>query len=399
MWLAAVSAGPDSMALLQMCLDQNVPVAAAHVNYHHRAEADEEESYVRSFCVEKNIPLHVLNDPFVYEGNFEAAARTWRYDFFEKTVRTYGYRGVLIAHQEDDLIETYLMQKERNLVPAYYGLKEEMMYHGVLIRRPLLGYTKKQLEEYCRQKGVRYYIDSTNASDDYARNRIRHETVETMSRFGRDMMLQQIRMENAVLQERRCRVGALSEHDRVPLAQYRMLNEEDRLTLLRMTAESGTGRHHTLAHLKQIDAVLLKQDDFMIPFDGRVIVQKDGLFFTAEQPRPYRYEVRNEQEALATQAEWFRIEQGVPGVNAVTVKEEDYPLIIRNAQQADRIAMRFGTKKVHRFFIDRHIPLYERSTWPVVENAAGSLILVPGLGCDKIHHSISPTFSVIQYSH
>ncbi len=387
------------MALLRMCLDRNLPVAAAHVNYHHRAEADEEESYVRSFCIENGIILHVLNDPFVYKGNFEAAARTWRYDFFVQTVRKYGYRGVLTAHHEDDLIETYLMQKERNLVPEYYGLKEEMLYQGVPVRRPLLGYTKKQLEEYCRKQGVKYYIDSTNASDEYARNRIRHETVETMSRFGRDMILRQIREDNAVLQERRCRVRALSDHDRVPLTQYRKLGEEDRLTLLRMTAEEKGGRHYSLAHLKEIDAVLMKQDDFMIPAGNRVIVQKDGQFFAAAEPQPYRYTVGSEQEAFLLSGTWFRVEKGEPGVNAVTVGKDDYPLIIRNAQPADRITMRFGTKKVHRFFIDRHIPLYERGVWPVVENAAGDVILVPGLGCDKAHHSISPTFSVIQYSH
>ena len=48
-WLVAVSSGPDSMALLQMCIDTGVDCAVAHVNYHHRPEADEEENYIRSF--------------------------------------------------------------------------------------------------------------------------------------------------------------------------------------------------------------------------------------------------------------------------------------------------------------------------------------------------------------
>ena len=60
--------------------------------------------------------------------------------------------------------------------------------------------------------------------------------------------------------------------------------------------------------------------------------------------------------------------------------------------------MRYGRKQVARFFVDRHIPLYLRETWPVVENAQGNIILVPGLGCDVVHFSIKPDFNVIQCS-
>ena len=59
--------------------------------------------------------------------------------------------------------------------------------------------------------------------------------------------------------------------------------------------------------------------------------------------------------------------------------------------------MRFGTKNVHRFFIDRHIPLFLRKVWPVVVNAKQEIILVPGLGCDIHHYSINPDISVIEY--
>ena len=137
-WLIGVSGGPDSMALLSMCLEEGAPVAVAHVNYHHRQEADQEEAYVRTFCAGHGIACHVRNEPFTYIGNFEAAARQWRYDFFVETVKQNGYCGILIAHQEDDLLETYLMPSERKLEPDWFGLRQEMMYRGVLVRRPLL---------------------------------------------------------------------------------------------------------------------------------------------------------------------------------------------------------------------------------------------------------------------
>ena len=67
-WLVGLSGGPDSMALIGMCLEKGIPVEAAHVNYHHRKEAEEEEAYVRQFCENHGIFLHVRNEPFEYHS-------------------------------------------------------------------------------------------------------------------------------------------------------------------------------------------------------------------------------------------------------------------------------------------------------------------------------------------
>ena len=74
-WLAAVSGGCDSMALFHMCLEHNVKFAAAHVNYHQRKEADEEEEYVRQECERHGIPFYVLNTPVLFFR--ETGPGTW----------------------------------------------------------------------------------------------------------------------------------------------------------------------------------------------------------------------------------------------------------------------------------------------------------------------------------
>lgn len=383
------------MALLSMCLDAGVPCMAAHVNYHQRKQADEEEAYIRLFCAEKQIPLFVRNEPFAYTGNFEAAARAWRYDWFAGLIRENHLKGVLTAHHEDDLLETYFMQEEKNLVPAYYGLKEEMMYHGVLVKRPLLAYTKAQLLEYCQAHQIRYFIDHTNADVSFARNRIRSEIVSPLSRMERDMVLREIRMKNAEAQERMCRVGTFIRDGRTELGSYRKLNEEDRLVLLRKMIEKD--RHYSLSFVKQLDSVLMKKDDFDLPVDERHLVQEDGTFFMAFPGESYAYTFFSKEEMASFEGSpYFRIEKGEPGIYAVSLSEEDFPLTIRSAKEGDRIEMRFGFKNVHRFFIDRHIPLYRRTSWPVAENRDGRVILVPGLGCDVSHFSTSPDFNVLQ---
>jgi tRNA(Ile)-lysidine synthase len=365
------------------------------VNYHHREQADEEESFIRRFCAENNVPLHVLNAPFEYSGNFEAAARTWRYDWFAKTVRENGLRGVLVAHHEDDLLETYFMQEEKNLVPSYYGLKEDMMYKGVLVKRPLLSKTKADLTAYCRAHGIPYYIDHTNNDESLSRNRIRHQIVAPLSRAQRDMVLREIRMKNAVMQERSCRVGALIRDGKAELSAFRRMDEDDRLGLIRKMIEKG--KHYSLSFIRQIDGVLMTKNDFDLAVDERHLVQQDGMFFMVIPAEPYSYTFRDKAQLLAFDgAPCFRIDPPCVGVNALSVSEDDFPLTIRNVQKGDCIEMRFGTKKVHRFFIDRHIPLYLRKTWPAVVNREQKIIMIPGLGCDVSHFSVSPDFNVLQ---
>ncbi len=400
-WLAAVSAGPDSMALLGMCLEQNMNIAVAHVNYHHRDQAEEEEAYIRSFCTEHDLECYVLNDPFVYEGNFEGQARTWRYDFFVKMAHEHQCKGILIAHHEDDLLETYLMQDEKNTIPEYYGLKEGSVYQGVRVMRPLLSYTKKQLQEYCDQKHIRYYIDVTNDDVSLTRNRIRHEMVEPMTPFERDMVLREIRQRNAVMQERRCRVKTMIRTDRVNMMQYRALSRDDREALLRMVIEPDKTEQEALSlkFIREIDHVVMSQDDFVLPIRTQYLVQQDGWFFMHEGFAMYEDVYQTREELLkAGEHARYRIADGEAGVNALTLQEEDFPLTIRCAQEGDRIEMRFGHKPVYRFFIDRHIPLYRRKTWPVVCSASGEVIMVPGLGCDVRHFSPSPDVNVLEYT-
>ena len=386
------------MALVNMCLKAHMDIMVAHVNYHHRKEADEEEHYVRSFCQKNGIPCIVENSPFVSNGNFEADARQWRYDFFRECVKKYHLDGVLIAHQEDDLLETWFMQEEKHLVPAWYGLKKENIWHGMRVIRPLLSKTKKELQEYCDQNQIRYYVDITNQDETITRNRIRHQKVEKMNRAERDAVLKKIRQANQIKQSREKKADLLIHDEKVSLQDYRNLREEERDTVLRKIMEPEEMEHHlSLAFIQETDAVLMKKNDFMIPVKDRYLVQDRGLFFLHKSFHPYCDVYESLTEMKKVRKERYRIEQGKPGIWACSVKETDFPIRIRSFEPGDFICLRYGKKSVHRFFIDRHIPLYCRSSWPVVVNSRNEVILVPGLGCDVAHYTVTPDFNVIEY--
>ena len=395
-WLIGVSTGPDSMALLDMAINASIKVSVAFVNYHQRSQAIEEEKYIKDYCEEKGITCHILNDEFIYKGNFEASARKWRYDFFVKLVKENNYEGILLGHQEDDVLETYFMQEEKKLTPSYYGIRDEIIYEGIRVKRPLLKYTKKDLINYCDERNIKYFIDETNNEDDYTRNRIRHEIVEKLSRSERDLVLKEIEKKNAIIQERMCRVNAYLNNEEIDLDLYRSLEKEERFLSLRLLTKNL--KNYSEAHIEEMDKIILNKKDFMIKLlDNYYLVQNDNRCFVIKKKHEYKDIYNSLEEMNGVIKESYRIEAGEMGTCAVSLSEEDFPIMIRNYKTGDKIKLRYGTKKVNRFLIDRKIPKYMRELWPVVLNKNNEVILVPGLGCDIGHYSIKPSVSVLQY--
>ena len=164
------------------------------------------------------------------------------------------------------------------------------------------------------------------------------------------------------------------------------------------TESQGDIKSFSEAYLKDIDNIILNKNDFMIELDNKyLLAQDEGKSFVVEKKSGYSFKYNSLDELEGVSEAFFKVIEGVMGVNAVTLKDEDFPITIRNYEEGDRIELRFGTKKVNRFFIDRKIPKYKRDTWPIVLNSENKVILVPGLGCDISHYSIKPSISVIQY--
>ena len=288
------------------------------------------------------------------------------------------------------------MQKEKHLIPETYGLAEEMNYEGIKVCRPLLSYTKKDLENICKDADIKYYIDCTNNDITLARNYIRHEILAKMSEEEKEDLLKEIHDKNKHMDMIREKVEKLIVYDKVSLQEYRLLNDEERITLVHVFLKPYYRKDQGMsyAYKKEIDSILLKQDDFIIPFGIYEVVQDEGYFFVIKKPKAYSY-IMNSSEDIIT-GSYFKIADIGKKSESITVDENEYPLTIRNAEAKDAIKMRFGTKKVSRFFIDRHIPLYKRETYPVVVNNRGEVILVPELGPDVKHYSIKPDFYVIE---
>jgi len=185
--LCAVSGGADSMCLLHF-LSSNagslgITVAAAHFNHRLRgAEADRDQAFVEAWCNEHGIVCETGSaDVAAYAQqngmSTEEAARHLRYEFLEKRADKLGCTAIATAHNSDDNAETVLLNLTRGA--GAKGLCGIPPVRGRLIR-PLLATSRAQIEAYLAENGVPHITDSTNDTDDYTRNIIRHRVMPVL---------------------------------------------------------------------------------------------------------------------------------------------------------------------------------------------------------------------------
>lgn len=395
-WVIGVSGGPDSMALLNMAAESHLNVIVAHVNYRKRSTADRDEACVRRYCESHELPFFVLY-PHYEKGNFQSWAREVRYQFFFNLIDQEKCKGVLIAHHKEDSIETYLFQKMRNMETEIFGLAKERRIDGYLIIRPLLDKTKQQLMDYCHLKGVEFHHDESNFSDSYSRNRIRHEKIDVMNEEEMDRLCKEIERLNQIKESQRNEMEEMMKDGKISLRQYLCLSKKERTDLLRfyLSQKAYRKKGYSLPLLQNWDDQLCRKNGNLLLFFDQYQLIKDYQSIYVEERKEISYRVVLEKEEMI-ETSYFRISASGKSTEAVTVKPEDFPLVIRSYQPKDEIRLRLGTKKVNRWFIDRKIPIKDREIWPIVENSQGKIILVPLLGCDIEHYSVKPSFFVIK---
>lgn len=188
--LLAVSGGIDSICLASLFLNSSAGrrFAVAHCNFHLRGEdSDSDEALVAAWCGRNGVRYHKADfDTEQYASShsvsIEMAARELRYDWFASLCQDNGYYGVAVAHNADDNAETLILNLLRGTgLRGITGMQVESVVpvtrdelSGVRLLRPMLSFSRKQIEEYVAANSLEYHDDRTNAETVYKRNRIRH---------------------------------------------------------------------------------------------------------------------------------------------------------------------------------------------------------------------------------
>jgi len=178
--LLAFSAGVDSSALFFLLRECNIPFDIAIVDYKLREQSKREVLYAKELAkrYDKKCFLHTAKQ---INTNFEANARKIRYHFFEEIIKQHCYTTLLTAHHLGDKLEWFLIQftKGAGTVELSGMQKVRKKEHYTLVR-PLLDCTKEELLEYLHVNNITYFIDETNFSQQYTRNRFRHQFSEKL---------------------------------------------------------------------------------------------------------------------------------------------------------------------------------------------------------------------------
>lgn len=381
--IAAVSGGADSVAMLfalYLLRDElGITLEAAHFNHHLRsAESDRDEAFVTDFCGRYCIPLHLGSGRIVSgKKGLEAAARDARYAFLRSLPGK-----VATAHTADDNAETVLMRLIRGT--GLKGLGAIAPVSGNVIR-PMLTVTRDDVEAFLEEYALPHVEDSSNAEDDFLRNRIRHGILPLM------------RAENPCIGENLSAMALLLRQDEACLQA--MIPEEQMPDVSRLKAMEPALRRRTLERFLKAQGVrepeqihILQAEQLLYHWSPSASMQFPGGVTIGRQ---YDCLVR-----LECAPELPETRLSVPGeicigrkrfVSEYATDLEERPdsvlvcpvgvLIVRSRRSGDTMRLPGGTRSLKKMYIDRKIPASQRAAVPVLADDRG-VLAVFGIGTD-----------------
>ncbi len=381
--VCAVSGGADSMALLwamYLLRDKlQITLSAAHFNHGLRGEESQrDEAFVRDFCAGYGIPFYAGGGQVIPgKKGLEAAAREARYAFLKR------FPGkIATAHTADDNAETILMHLVRGT--GLTGLGGITPVNGQLIR-PMLGITRDEVLAFLREYSIPFVEDSSNAGDDFLRNRIRHHVMPLLRQENPSLS------QNLSAMAGRLRQDAQTLH---ALARDSMTNSVSRLRKMSPSIRS------------RVLTCLLEDAGVPEP-EARHIAAMEKLVFSenpsAEASFPKGvtfgrcYDVLQLREVTETPKTRELICPGVtelPGMQILCSPNDgpsytidSFPVtfqgkpVVRPRQAGDTLRLAGGTKSLKKLLIDRKIPASRRDVIPVIADDGGVLAVV-GIGAN-----------------
>jgi tRNA(Ile)-lysidine synthase len=410
--LLATSGGLDSMVMTHLFQQLPYEIALAHCNFQLRGlESFGDQNFVQDYADENNISLFVTQfdtEAFAkdYKLSTQVAARELRYNWFYELLETENYDYILTAHHADDNLETFLINLTRGTgLEGFTGIPEQ----NEQVVRPLLAFSREEILAYAKENNIQWREDSSNASDKYLRNKIRHDLVPILKELNPNF-LTSFQKTQAYLQESQVMVEDatimiyqqvakeiedqiyfdLKQLKRLPNYKsylYQWLNEfgfsawDDIYDLV--DAQSG----------KQVFSEqfrLLKDRDFLIlcPMNN---VDKKG-----DRKAEYTIEKEQKEVNVPIKLAFCKVNDISITENTTIFVDEDklkFPLVLRRWQEGDAFCpfgMEGKSKKVSKLFKDEKRSLIEKeNTWILCSD--NQIVWVVGIRQDERFKINKPT--------
>ncbi len=413
------SAGPDSMALVDMLLKirekYKLLLIVAHVNHNVRVESIEEALYIKDYCAKNSILFETMTIEEYGDDNFENEARNIRYNFFENVVYKYGANYLMTAHHGDDLVETIMMRIVRGTnLKGYSGFKKIVDMTDYKIVRPLIYYTKKELEEYDEMNNVKYFVDKTNSSDKYTRNRYRKYLLPFLKSEEENVHLKFLRFSDNlsaactfINKERDKALKRVLLADALVIDKFILEDAYIQREILYYLLSEFYQDDLILVGDKHIDLILdliySKRANSFVNLPNDVIANKcyNMLELKRDVLEITNYEIEFDEYATLPNGHVIeRVLDTSDNSNSICrldSSEITLPLIVRTRKLGDKMAVKGmdGTKKIKDIFIDSKINLTERDSWPIVVDSKGKVVWIPGVKKSKFDKKKVDSYDII----
>ncbi len=422
----ALSGGADSVALLlvlrDLAAEDGFDIAgAAHLNHLLRgAGADADEAFCLQLSAELGVPFYAERADIEAlarsaGSSLEHAAHGERHRFFTRATGALGASVVAVGHTKDDQAETFLLRLLRGAGPRGLG---GMHPRSGLVIRPFLDTSRAEVRAFLNERGARFCEDPTNADVAIPRNRIRHELLPLLERRFSPAIVDVLNREAAIARDDAEYLDGAADEAAQRLVSVTAGGAEisiDALLgqppavarrVLRLAQQAATGGKFVgfeAAETVLAFAVSNKKGPLDLP--GHRVTRRGGLLMltkrlgrAGESGRPdfsYPLEVPGAVEVPEASCS-IRAEVGTPladrggpradlnwGGNSAVVDSQVVrgPLAVRNRRPGDRLRPLGlnGRKKLQDLFVDKKVDRLERDAIPVVIDAEGRIVWVPGL--------------------
>lgn len=373
--ICAVSGGADSVAMLFALYllreKLGITLEAAHFNHNLRGEESlRDETFVRELCARYEIPLHVASGE-IHPGKkgLEAAARDARYAFLESLPGK-----IATAHTADDNAETILMHLVRGT--GLKGLGGIAPQRGKLIR-PMLGITRREVEDFLAEWHLPHVEDSTNETDAFLRNRLRHHVMPLLAAENPRIAENLSQMALRLREDEAC-LSQLSGYETLPEVEtLRTLPSAVRSRMLERFLKENGVREPEDVHIAQAEALVFSESpSASAAFPGGVTLSRQYGHLTAnptgEAFTPVTLTCPGSAEAAGIRITCEPAGELAQSEDLLTVCPVG-KISIRPRQTGDKIRLSGGSKSLKKLFIDRKIPAADRERIPVACDETGIL--------------------------
>lgn len=379
-YILACSAGVDSMVMFNVFLRLKISFSVAHVNYHLRGtESDLDQQMLEQLCKKHNIifhfkGIHLKEQLNTVGGNLQQEARNLRYRFFNSLLQKTPEAYIVTAHHEDDQVETFLIHLLRGSGLA--GLAGMRTLRNRILR-PFLKVKKSEIIACAIENAWDWREDESNKSEDYLRNKIRLSLLpfllESNKNIHKDILfLQRICSETYLELEQQAvsLAGSWKKQNYIPVSD---LNQD-----LSFVVEAFKALQIPPKFIPSIYRIASAENNKQIKLpEGtseytRLVKYKERIYLLGNRPI---VSIKFEAEKVATLPDAF--DKWTYYIDPSLLIAEPYLSLRKDIDSLIPIGMK-KNKKVNPILKDAGIPLFQRSSWPVlfVEN---QIIGIPGI--------------------